>query len=266
MNCNSNSISKVPCKLFEISNTIKDCPLVATNNHSDSKRKVFAITTVIKSNDATKQSEECQMNNGSWTQEEHNRCLYAIKKYGNSWKKIEAYVGTRSRIQIRSHCQKYYDNLKSKAIMDAKKNNERKMFIVYQAYRNTTYDLKKANMIDYEMNIEEFKNKITKEESQPKPQEITEHDLSFPELDEFSELKASRLFQDMKPRNFNDQNDFIKINETVSIQEQNFIKLEEDIESELGLPNLASKREFHWSEDDIEHMGLSNFTRIKYDI
>lgn len=45
---------------------------------------------------------------GRWTQEEKKAFEEALKRYGKDWKKVEAYVATRSGTQIRSHAQKYF--------------------------------------------------------------------------------------------------------------------------------------------------------------
>ena len=51
---------------------------------------------------------------GHWTQDEHDRFIEAINKYGKDWKKIVQVVGTRSSNQIRSHAQKYFIKLDKK--------------------------------------------------------------------------------------------------------------------------------------------------------
>eukprot|EP00644_Phytophthora_capsici_P009425 jgi/Phyca11/533392/estExt2_fgenesh1_pg.C_PHYCAscaffold_130098 len=50
---------------------------------------------------------------GLWSQEEHNKFLVAIKLYPNGpWRKIAAYIGTRSIRQVQTHAQKYHEKVK----------------------------------------------------------------------------------------------------------------------------------------------------------
>ncbi len=79
-----------------------------------------------------------ELGNGKWTDEEHKRFLQALELYGNCWKKVEEYVGTRTCAQIRSHCQKYFRRLRNKTLQELKRTNQLKgkVFIVTKEYYN----------------------------------------------------------------------------------------------------------------------------------
>ncbi|KAF7813080.1 protein REVEILLE 6 isoform X1 [Senna tora] len=44
----------------------------------------------------------------SWSEPEHDKFLEALQLFDRDWKKIEAFVGSKTVIQIRSHAQKYF--------------------------------------------------------------------------------------------------------------------------------------------------------------
>lgn len=79
---------------------------------------------------------------GKWTEDEHKRFLDALEMFGNIWKNVEAYVGTRSTAQIRSHAQKYFQKLRTQALAELRKNNQlhRNVFLIIREYRNYTHN------------------------------------------------------------------------------------------------------------------------------
>ncbi|GLT79669.1 hypothetical protein SLA2020_511490 [Shorea laevis] len=44
----------------------------------------------------------------NWTDQEHDKFLEALQLFDRDWKKIEAFIGSKTVIQIRSHAQKYF--------------------------------------------------------------------------------------------------------------------------------------------------------------
>ncbi|CAA3011086.1 protein REVEILLE 6-like [Olea europaea var. sylvestris] len=61
----------------------------------DQNKKVRKPYTITKSRE-------------SWTEQEHDKFLEALQLFDREWKKIEAFVGSKTVIQIRSHAQKYF--------------------------------------------------------------------------------------------------------------------------------------------------------------
>jgi len=62
---------------------------------AEDSRKVRKPYTITKSRE-------------SWTEPEHDKFLEALQLFDRDWKKIEAFVGSKTVIQIRSHAQKYF--------------------------------------------------------------------------------------------------------------------------------------------------------------
>jgi SHAQKYF class myb-like DNA-binding protein len=61
------------------------------------------------------QSEEIQLNSGTWSKEEHENFLKGNLVFGRKWNLIAKYfVITRSRVQVSSHAQKYLESKPSK--------------------------------------------------------------------------------------------------------------------------------------------------------
>ncbi|XP_014503116.1 protein REVEILLE 6 [Vigna radiata var. radiata] len=67
----------------------------ASNSSDDAAKKIRKPYTITKSRE-------------NWTEPEHDKFLEALQLFDRDWKKIEAFVGSKTVIQIRSHAQKYF--------------------------------------------------------------------------------------------------------------------------------------------------------------
>ncbi|KAL3814808.1 hypothetical protein ACJIZ3_016076 [Penstemon smallii] len=64
-------------------------------NSDDPNKKVRKPYTITKSRE-------------SWSEQEHDKFIEALQLFDRDWKKIEAFIGSKTVIQIRSHAQKYF--------------------------------------------------------------------------------------------------------------------------------------------------------------
>ncbi|XP_050385042.1 protein REVEILLE 6-like [Argentina anserina] len=67
----------------------------STSSAEDLSKKIRKPYTITKSRE-------------SWTEPEHDKFLEALQLFDRDWKKIEAFIGSKTVIQIRSHAQKYF--------------------------------------------------------------------------------------------------------------------------------------------------------------
>ncbi|KAK7279905.1 hypothetical protein RJT34_24965 [Clitoria ternatea] len=70
-------------------------PFATADSLEDTSKKTRKPYTITKSRE-------------SWTEPEHDKFLEALQLFDRDWKKIEAFVGSKTVIQIRSHAQKYF--------------------------------------------------------------------------------------------------------------------------------------------------------------
>ena len=74
-----------------------------------------ALRFVVEKNEdynKKKLNENDAMNEGRWAEEEHDKFLDGIAKYGINWKKVKTMINSRTPVQVRSHAQKFYYKLK----------------------------------------------------------------------------------------------------------------------------------------------------------
>ncbi|XP_051138494.1 protein REVEILLE 6-like isoform X2 [Andrographis paniculata] len=90
------SVSSDPNLQFDL--TAMALPNLGSFPADDPSKKVRKPYTITKSRE-------------SWTEPEHDKFLEALHLFDRDWKKIEAFVGSKTVIQIRSHAQKYFQKV-----------------------------------------------------------------------------------------------------------------------------------------------------------
>ena len=65
----------------------------------------------VETGDTNYSNEATNNSNGRWTRQEHQRFLEGLQKFGKEWKKVAAYVKSRTVVQTRTHAQKYFQKV-----------------------------------------------------------------------------------------------------------------------------------------------------------
>ena len=81
--------------------------------HNLNENKALKELKKVKNYNNNNLVENIDVNEGRWNNEENIRFLKAIYNYGNDWKEVQRYVGTRTTNQVRSHAQKFIMKIKT---------------------------------------------------------------------------------------------------------------------------------------------------------
>ena len=113
-------IQKIAKPKIKVEPKIEEEPKIVKKNiffiyHEVKKKNRFKLEKESDQEDQKKKRVKFVVSNlelGRWSYEEHKRFVRSIVKYPNDWVKITKEVKTRSDVQIRSHCQKFFKKLK----------------------------------------------------------------------------------------------------------------------------------------------------------
>ena len=110
------SIIKDPTNSLQSNSSSSDCNKSTNSISSNSDKKIIKKNkdNKFKQRRFKDGSYQC----GRWQQDEHQRFIEAILKYGNEWKLVQKHVGTRSSTQARSHAQKFFVKIKRSNMFD----------------------------------------------------------------------------------------------------------------------------------------------------
>ena len=149
------------------------------NSLSDKNIEINNFNNILEENQRDNNSKENdnsdipnnEYNSGRWSNEEHEKFIEGILKYGNEWKKVQSIIKTRSSTQARSHAQKFF--LRMKKEIDPKILSDKNSLIQFiinnnnnlKNFCNLTHEQKERiySVICSNLKTEEIQNKSNKE-------------------------------------------------------------------------------------------------------
>ena len=190
--------SKIPKNISKFKNIHLNCQTVKDDEHNN-LINVATNDIIIKENNSISERGQENDNNksklliknkndeseneinenlfhtGRWTEEEHQKFIDGILKYGNEWKKVQQIIKTRSSTQARSHAQKFFLKIKKNIQSNNIDFNDKEKIIKILTINNNTNILNDgekekllnvifSNIKHEEYNNENFTEKICLEE------------------------------------------------------------------------------------------------------
>jgi SHAQKYF class myb-like DNA-binding protein len=140
-----NKFERTKKKIFFKSEKINTIIKNGKESPNANKKIKFNVTNNIDGNDLISYYGKNLI--GKWKNDEHQRFIEGVKKYGNDWSLVQKYVRTRTIIQIRSHAQKFMKKLKKLKILETNNYDFSKssLKIVHKIIKNLSN--KKYNQI-----------------------------------------------------------------------------------------------------------------------
>ena len=167
-NNNQTPMKKIFFQLYNMNlnkseNSDKQKKKQKTKKEINFKKKVninYKQKQTIKKNSSNK-----DYSTGRWQMDEHERFIDGVIKYGNNWRLVQKYVGTRSGTQTRSHAQKFFEKLKRSKIFKAEKydfskNSLKLLHDIMSNLSDKEFDktLKKLHLFSYKIGLKSKKN------------------------------------------------------------------------------------------------------------
>ena len=116
---------------------------------------------------------------GRWLIDEHQRFIDGVIKYGNNWRQVQKYVGTRSGTQTRSHAQKFFEKLKRSKIFktekyDFSRNSLKLLHDIMANLSEKEYEqtLKKLHSLTYRVDIKSDNEDSELNENEEKNEDV----------------------------------------------------------------------------------------------
>ena len=115
-------------------------------NNPINKELNNTINNFSKENDNSNSNENNnEYNSGRWSNDEHQKFLQGILKYGNEWKKVQNIIKTRSSTQARSHAQKFFLRLKKELSLNKLANQDKLFDYIIKSCDKTENNLSLSN-------------------------------------------------------------------------------------------------------------------------